>query len=141
MSIGASRDVSCPRPLRRARHLILVLLGILGVLAAPRPARAAGCHVEERPRFGLTTLDPSGGGVLAVRSEGAPRFDQFAPRPCSGDDTTGPGRTMSPPPIASLGCFVVVENARTPRIPLGDETRPDRLAWTDLARPPRSGIA
>ena len=84
-----------PRPQLRHGFPLAVLLGTF-LLISPRTSSAAGCHVAERPIFGLNALDDTG-SLRGVTSGLVP--SRLAPRPCSGESASDTSRVV---PLAIL---------------------------------------
>ncbi len=91
-----------PAPIRWVRPTLPVLLGLAVLVLGASRARAAGCHVDERPTLGLT------GAIDLTENPGQETgFDagpsgQIAPHPCEGESPTTPTRTALAPAPAVL---------------------------------------
>jgi hypothetical protein len=69
-----------------SRLVLIVLLGTIGTVAAPRPARAMGCHAPERPALGLSfSWERTRSAELIPIRPDRPEPRAFVPLPCSGD--------------------------------------------------------
>jgi hypothetical protein len=78
--------VSGSFPKAIGRLCVLTLLGMVGLAADARPARAQGCHVPERPTLGFSTNSTAHPfDIDALRSPTVETKVQVIPRPCSGD--------------------------------------------------------
>jgi hypothetical protein len=69
-----------------SRAVPVALLLAIGTLAAPRPARAMGCHAPERPALGVSFSWERTRPVVppSIRQD-RPDPRAFVPSPCSGD--------------------------------------------------------
>ena len=124
------------RPARSASAHLLPLL--LGLLVAPRPAAASGCHVAERPVFGLSLA----GALLPDFHQLAPTSDPprriaVIPRPCSGDVPGAVERDHPGGPVAAVQPDTPSIPPTSPRLAAESPTPHPIHRPSGLDRPPR----
>jgi hypothetical protein len=125
-------------PGHRFRRSFRFVLAILGLLALARQSDASGCHVSDRPTFGMD-LDSIGDRWTPTPASEltSPAPNHYRQAPCPGESAGLPSKiqvpraSVSTPPLLDRPIEVeprAIEPADL-RIPL-DESRP-------LERPPR----
>lgn len=126
-----------PRPDRLGRALTFAFVAALWVLAVPRASIASGCHVEDRPRFGLSSL-PDGMPHESASLGSLPETSLgWAPRPCTGDSPASSARTITITqalPVSPVHPPTPVDVE--PIHPI-DHRLTSLASWSDLSRPPR----
>jgi hypothetical protein len=107
-------------------------LVLFGGMVGPRPAAAAGCHLEERPVFGLSRpgafLPDAGGSELLV---GQSSRSAVIPRPCSGDVPGGLERDNP------AGAVALAEAEPTRIVAVGETHAPESPPVRPIHRPAR----
>ena len=127
-----------PRLFAPNRLWILALLAALPFAAPAREARASGCHVEDRPRFGVSGLDARARWTVLGSSVEASR-SSWSPKPCAGGEDAASG---SPAGLIAAAIAAEAVEGPAPRCPGKgvhpiDQAESSRSSWADLARPPR----
>ncbi len=123
----------------RLRFLPLVLGGITCLLSSEKPARAAGCHIPDRPVLARTLSWERWLKNSAAFDRGnvRPAPPALAPLPCHGETPTTPGigiTIVAGEPAAITILFPPVAGERL-AVDSG-EASPERIA-PRLERPPR----
>ncbi|MGE3822099.1 MAG: hypothetical protein AB7I30_22015 [Isosphaeraceae bacterium] len=123
------------------RPLVIALLGLVAVVASPRPAVASGCHAPERPVLGISTSwdDPVSPEATATRS--ATSSPAIGRPPCSGEfpgapPSGGPGQVATLP----IAPWRLLRPSFAWR-GLPPEPLLPRLGSRSVDRPPRSFLA
>lgn len=127
----------------RVRFALLVVLMSMIISFAPRAALASGCHVEERPVFGLTRAevrDDTAVLVYGVAIEDDVETD-WAPRPCSDGSDANPPQAMALPAMVDAVLPRIEERPSTWRSIPENSQAVSRDDSSDLSRPPRSGAS
>lgn len=113
----------------------LAVIALLGVLASscPRSAYASGCHVDERPRFGLSSIgEPS---PVKVRIED----NRISPQPCSGDSSASDaGPSAIPAILPDLAHERPAPPITSPLPRPSGDLAVSFPCWADRSRPPRA---
>lgn len=123
-----------------SRTLVAVALAAAALVASARPARASGCHADDRPAAGLTytrnAADPSGdaaGSTAAVR-----RASGIVPLPCSGQTPASVGDDAPAPPAAAVSAGPLPDDPGRPGRPVEGPFPRSRPRTSRLERPPRA---
>jgi hypothetical protein len=79
-------------PGHHSRNLIGLLFAVLGVLALADSAAASGCHVPDRPVFGMTVGQVVDGPLASDPDPGllVPHTSQYRHAPCPGESAGFP---------------------------------------------------
>ncbi len=122
----------------RARFRRLVfLLGWAGLVLSARPALGMGCHVDEKPVFGVTLPGDKAPSAIGVAAFEDFRPGALTPKSCTDEVPSAPGRGLGPGPaeaalsIRNCGADGSEAQFEAPRLLLA------RLSSDDRDRPPR----
>jgi hypothetical protein len=110
------------------------LAGLYAMIGPVRSAGAAGCHADDRPRFGLTTLPVAIDGATTDRHVSLKHH--WSPRPCSGDPSAdyaaAPSPALSAEPLTHKTTRTITVFSK----PIRDR-RGRSVSVEDRSRPPR----
>lgn len=135
----SDRDVSRPRATPPIRPTMLALAMLIGLALAfgASPARASGCHLDERPVLGS---NPSGHVAAWQMTDDRPAPPPVLARvPCPGETPHPPAVVVVAPGAAcSTPRASIVEGSSRPILPAEDAASPAPHPLR-LDRPPESG--
>ncbi len=124
---------------RSGRHpcvsaVVLNLIGVVGVCVFAPAVRAGGCHVPDRPTFGMPPILES----IAYPEDGDLHFPTYTPIPCNGE-TPGTVSNFVKSPPAHTAITLVIESPRPDSV-LAISSSPSPLLFTATPpnRPPRA---